>query len=119
MIYHEIEVIMPTVKGMNAEGNRNRGFLDTLVWNECASRWHTKNLEYNCPFRWHITQPIHECVLRSDLAQNVFAAINGKLARVRSRLDPRATLRRLFLAQLRFYPLTTQKADVHHSYDAH
>ncbi|RBP83367.1 phosphoribosylamine--glycine ligase [Marinomonas rhizomae] len=83
------EVIMPTVKGMNAEGNRYRGFLYAGVM--IAPDGTPKTLEYNCRFGDPETQPIM-MRLRSDLAQMCLAAINGKLDTIEADWDPRASL---------------------------
>ncbi|SBS33273.1 Phosphoribosylamine--glycine ligase [Marinomonas spartinae] len=83
------EVIMPTVKGMNAEGNRYRGFLYAGVM--IAPDGTPKTLEYNCRFGDPETQPIM-MRLRSDLAKMCLAAINGELDTVEADWDPRASL---------------------------
>ena len=83
------EVIMPTVKGMNAEGNRYRGFLYAGVM--VAADGTPKTLEYNCRFGDPETQPIM-MRLRSDLAKMCLAAINGELDTVEADWDPRASL---------------------------
>lgn len=83
------EVIMPTVKGMNAEGNRYRGFLYAGVM--IAADGTPKTLEYNCRFGDPETQPIM-MRLRSDLVKMCLAAVNGKLDTVKADWDPRASL---------------------------
>lgn len=83
------EVIMPTVKGMNAEGNRYRGFLYAGVM--VAPDGTPKVLEYNCRFGDPETQPIM-MRLQSDLAEMCLAAIAGKLDQVEAKWDPRASL---------------------------
>lgn len=71
------EVIMPTVKGMNAEGNRYRGFLYAgIMVGEDGTPF---VLEYNCRFGDPETQPIM-MRLESDLPQLCLSAINGELS---------------------------------------
>ncbi len=101
------EVIMPTVKGMNAEGNRYRGFLYAGVM--IAPDGTPKTLEYNCRFGDPETQPIM-MRLRSDLAQMCLAAVNGKLDTVEPDWDPRASLGVVLAAG--GYPADYPKGDV-------
>lgn len=101
------EVIMPTVKGMNAEGNRYRGFLYAGVM--IAPDGTPKTLEYNCRFGDPETQPIM-MRLRSDLAQMCLAAVNGKLDTVEADWDPRASLGVVLAAG--GYPADYAKGDV-------
>ena len=101
------EVIMPTVKGMNAEGNRYRGFLYAGVM--IAPDGTPKTLEYNCRFGDPETQPIM-MRLRSDLAQMCLAAVNGKLDTVEADWDPRASLGVVLAAG--GYPADYPKGDV-------
>lgn len=101
------EVIMPTVKGMNAEGNRYRGFLYAGVI--IAPDGTPKTLEYNCRFGDPETQPIM-MRLRSDLAQMCLAAVNGKLDTVEADWDPRASLGVVLAAG--GYPADYAKGDV-------
>ena len=101
------EVIMPTVKGMNAEGNRYRGFLYAGVM--IAPDGTPKTLEYNCRFGDPETQPIM-MRLRSDLAQMCLAAINGKLDTIEADWDPRASLGVVLAAG--GYPADYPKGDV-------
>ncbi|RBO83540.1 phosphoribosylamine--glycine ligase [Marinomonas aquiplantarum] len=101
------EVIMPTVKGMNAEGNRYRGFLYAGVM--VAPDGTPKVLEYNCRFGDPETQPIM-MRLRSDLAQMCLSAIAGKLDTVQADWDPRASLGVVLAAG--GYPADYAKGDV-------
>lgn len=101
------EVIMPTVKGMNAEGNRYRGFLYAGVM--VAADGTPKTLEYNCRFGDPETQPIM-MRLRSDLAKMCLAAINGQLDSVEADWDPRASLGVVLAAG--GYPADYPKGDV-------
>lgn len=70
------DVIMPTVKGMNAEGNYYRGFLYAGLMID--PQGNTKVLEYNCRFGDPETQPIM-MRLTSDLVEHCLAACNGTL----------------------------------------
>jgi phosphoribosylamine--glycine ligase len=83
------EVIMPTVKGMMAEGNRYRGFLYAGVM--VAQDGTPKVLEYNCRFGDPETQPIL-MRLQSDLASMCQAAIDGTLDTVTAQWDERASV---------------------------
>ncbi|MGR0277581.1 phosphoribosylamine--glycine ligase [Marinomonas dokdonensis] len=107
------EVIMPTVKGMNAEGNRYRGFLYAGVM--VASDGTPKVLEYNCRFGDPETQPIM-MRLRSDLAKMCLAAIQGELDSVEADWDPRASLGVVLAAG--GYPADYAKGDIITGYDA-
>ncbi|MBJ7539138.1 phosphoribosylamine--glycine ligase [Marinomonas transparens] len=101
------EVIMPTVKGMNDEGNRYRGFLYAGVM--VAADGTPKVLEYNCRFGDPETQPIM-MRLRSDLAEMCLAAVNGKLDSIEADWDPRASLGVVLAAG--GYPADYVKGDV-------
>jgi len=101
------EVIMPTVKGMNAEGNRYRGFLYAGVM--VAADGTPKTLEYNCRFGDPETQPIM-MRLRSDLAKMCLAAIHGELDSVEADWDHRASLGVVLAAG--GYPADYPKGDV-------
>lgn len=107
------EVIMPTVKGMNAEGNRYRGFLYAGVM--VAPDGTPKVLEYNCRFGDPETQPIM-MRLRSDLVAMCLAAINGELGSVAADWDPRASLGVVLAAG--GYPDAYNKGDAISGYDA-
>ncbi|GAB3484730.1 phosphoribosylamine--glycine ligase [Marinomonas epiphytica] len=106
------EVIMPTVKGMNAEGNRYRGFLYAGVM--VAQDGTPKVLEYNCRFGDPETQPIM-MRLRSDLAKMCLAAVNGELDKVSADWDPRASLGVVLAAG--GYPASYAKGDEITGYD--
>ena len=101
------EVIMPTVQGMNNEGNRYRGFLYAGVM--VAADGTPKVLEYNCRFGDPETQPIL-MRLRSDLVELCLAAINGTLADAEALWDPRASLGVVLAAG--GYPDNYPKGDV-------
>ena len=83
------EVILPTVRGMLAEGNRYRGFLyaGLMIGRDGRARV----LEYNCRFGDPETQPIM-MRLRSDLVALCLAACHGTLETQRTDWDSRASL---------------------------
>ena len=70
-------VIHPTVRGMNAEGNRYRGFLYAGLMIDRDGQ--PKVIEYNCRFGDPETQPIL-MRLQSDLVELCLSAISGKLS---------------------------------------
>lgn len=83
------EVIMPTVRGMAAEGNRYVGFLyaGLMITADGAP----KVIEFNCRFGDPETQPIM-LRLRSDLDSLCDAAIDGVLATQEARWDIRPAM---------------------------
>ncbi len=83
------EVILPTVRGMAAEGNTYTGFLYAGLM--IAADGTPKVLEYNCRFGDPETQPIL-MRLRSDLGVLCEAALDGQLDTVEAEWDPRAAL---------------------------
>ena len=101
------EVIIPTVKGMAAEGTKYTGFLYAGVM--IADDGTPNVLEYNCRFGDPETQPIM-MRLQSDLIELCNAAIDGKLDTVKVSWDKRAALG-VVLAS-RGYPANTSKGDV-------
>ena len=101
------EVIYPTVRGMNAEGNRYRGFLYAGIM--VAPDGTPKVLEYNCRFGDPETQPIM-MRLQSDLVELCLAAVNGELANRQTDWDPRPALGVVLAAG--GYPNDYRKGDV-------
>jgi phosphoribosylamine--glycine ligase len=81
------EVILPTVRGMAAEGNT--GFLYAGLMIDAAGN--PKVIEYNCRFGDPETQPIM-LRLQSDLTLLCDAALDRKLDQVEARWDPRPAL---------------------------
>ena len=83
------QIIMPTVRGMNAEGNRYRGFLyaGLMIGADRVPRV----LEYNCRFGDPETQPIL-MRLQSDLVELCLAACDGELASKTAQWDVRSSL---------------------------
>jgi phosphoribosylamine--glycine ligase len=83
------QVILPTVRGMAAEGHPYTGFLYAGVMIDAQGI--PKVLEFNCRFGDPETQPIL-MRLRSDLVDLVEAALAGRLDQVAADWDPRAAL---------------------------
>jgi phosphoribosylamine--glycine ligase len=83
------EVIMPTIRGMAAEGNRYVGFLyaGLMISADGAPRV----IEFNCRFGDPETQPIM-LRLQSELEGLCEAAIDGTLATQEARWDPRPSM---------------------------
>ena len=83
------DIILPTVKGMNAEGNRYRGFLYAGLM--IGADGVAKVLEYNCRFGDPETQPVM-MRLQSDLVELCLAACQGELDSKSTQWDQRASL---------------------------
>ena len=101
------EVISPTLLGMQAEGNRYRGFLYAGVM--ISPDGIPTVLEFNCRFGDPETQPIM-MRLQSDLVDLCEAAIDGNLAAQRPLWDSRIALGVVLAAK--GYPATPAKGDV-------
>lgn len=83
------QVIYPTVKGMDQEGNRYQGFLYAGLMIDQAGN--PKVIEFNCRFGDPETQPIM-MRLQSDLVALCLAGANGELAGKDSLWDERPAL---------------------------
>jgi phosphoribosylamine--glycine ligase len=83
------EVILPTIRGMAAEGNRYTGFLYAGLM--ISPDGEPKVIEFNCRFGDPETQPIM-LRLRSDLLALCQAAVDGALAGMRADWDPRPAM---------------------------
>jgi phosphoribosylamine--glycine ligase len=83
------DIILPTVRGMNAEGNRYRGFLYAGLMIDADGIANV--VEYNCRFGDPETQPIM-MRLQSDLVELCLAACEGKLDSLTTQWDPRSSL---------------------------
>jgi len=83
------QIIMPTVRGMNAEGARYTGFLYAGLMIDDQGQ--AKVLEYNCRFGDPETQPIM-MRLKSDLVELCLAACEGRLAGKSADWDQRFSL---------------------------
>lgn len=80
------EVICPTVRGMEAEGNSYTGFLYAGLM--ISADGTPKVIEYNCRFGDPETQPIM-MRLQSDLNELCLSAINKTLDQQETQWDPR------------------------------
>ncbi len=100
------EVILPTLRGMAADGVPYTGFLyaGLMITPDGA----VKTLEFNCRMGDPETQPIM-MRLRSNLAQVLLAATRGELDRVQLDWDPRVALGVVMAAA--GYPLDPRKGD--------
>ncbi len=83
------EVILPTVKGMAAEGLPYTGFLYAGLM--IMADGTPKVIEYNCRFGDPETQPIM-LRMRSDLVAHCLAALEGRLDTETAEWDERASL---------------------------
>jgi phosphoribosylamine--glycine ligase len=100
------EVIAPTLRGMQAEGRRYRGFLYAGLM--IAPDGSPKVLEFNCRFGDPETQPIL-MRLRSDLVDLCESALDGRLDGIHAEWDPRVALGVVLAAG--GYPGTVIKGD--------
>jgi len=101
------EVIMPTVRGMAAEGNEYTGFLYAGLM--IMADGTPKVIEYNCRFGDPETQPIM-LRLKSSLADLCMAAIERRLDQVSIEWDPRPAVGVVMAAG--GYPGDYRKGDV-------
>ncbi|HSX92877.1 MAG TPA: phosphoribosylamine--glycine ligase [Hydrogenophaga sp.] len=100
------EVILPTLRGMKADGIPYTGFLyaGLMITPDGA----VKTLEFNCRMGDPETQPIM-MRLRSHFAQVLLAATRGELDRVQLDWDPRVALGVVMAAA--GYPFDPRKGD--------
>ena len=101
------EVIMPTVKGMQADGIPYTGFLYAGLMITPDGK--IKTLEFNCRMGDPETQPIM-ARLRSDLVHTLNQAVDGKLNEVELEWDRRTALGVVLAAHN--YPDTPRYGDV-------
>ena len=101
------EVILPTVRGMEMEGNTFTGFLYAGLMIDRQQG--VKVLEFNCRMGDPETQPIM-MRLKSDFASIVEHAIDGTLDQVAAEWDRRTALGVVLAAA--HYPDTPRKGDV-------
>ncbi len=101
------EVIEPTLKGMESEGERYTGFLYAGVMVD--AKGNPRVLEFNCRFGDPETQPIL-MRLKTDLADLIEAAIDGRLDQVSADWDPRVALGVVLAAG--GYPMEYRKGDL-------
>ncbi len=107
------EVVMPTVRGMAAEGHPFTGFLYAGLMIDASGA--PKVIEFNVRFGDPETQPVM-LRLKSDLLELVEAALDGRLDAVQALWDPRPSLGVVMAAQ--HYPGTPKLGDVIHGLDA-
>ena len=90
-VFHRVmdEVILPTVRGMAAEGLPYTGFLYAGLM--IGSDGTPRIIEYNCRFGDPETQPIM-LRMQSDLVAHCLAALEGRLDGERALWDDRASL---------------------------
>ncbi|CAI1233891.1 phosphoribosylamine--glycine ligase [Serratia fonticola] len=103
------QVIWPTVRGMEAEGNTYVGFLYAGLM--IAEDGQPKVIEFNCRFGDPETQPIM-LRLRSDLVELCLAGAEGKLDEKTSEWDERPALGVVLAAG--GYPADYRQGDVIH-----
>lgn len=101
------QVMLPTARGMIAEGHRYRGFLYAGLM--IAEDGSLKVLEFNCRFGDPETQPIL-MRLNSDLVELCIAACQGELAQQKADWDSRAAVGVVMAAG--GYPDDYRKGDV-------
>ena len=101
------EVIMPTVKGMEADGIPYTGFLYAGLM--IAPDGKLKTLEFNCRMGDPETQPIM-ARLRSDLVNALDHAVDGRLNEVELEWDRRTALGVVLAAHN--YPETPRNGDM-------
>ena len=100
------EIILPTLRGMAAEGMPFTGFLyaGLMIGADGAPR----TIEFNCRFGDPETQPIM-CRLDSDLADLVQAALTGRLNEARTEWKPQTAVGVVLAAA--GYPDAPRKGD--------
>lgn len=101
------QVMLPTARGMIAEGYRYRGFLYAGLM--IAEDGSLKVLEFNCRFGDPETQPIL-MRLNSDIVELCLAACQGELAQQKADWDDRAAVGVVMAAG--GYPDAYRKGDV-------
>jgi phosphoribosylamine--glycine ligase len=101
------EVILPTIRGMRAEGVPYTGFLYAGLMIDASGT--PRVLEFNCRFGDPETQPVM-LRLASDLVALVEAALDGELDTVSAEWDARAALGVVLAAG--GYPGSYNKGDV-------
>ncbi|MBR9754898.1 MULTISPECIES: phosphoribosylamine--glycine ligase [unclassified Cobetia] len=107
------EIILPTVRGMAAEGHPYTGFLYAGLMIDAQGA--PKIIEYNCRFGDPETQPIM-VRLKSDLVALCLAAEDGRLDTQACEWDSRAAVGVVLAAG--GYPASYRKGDVISGFDA-
>ena len=101
------EIILPTIKGMKADGIPYTGFLYAGLMIDANG--HPKTLEFNCRLGDPETQPIL-MRLKSDLFDVLWAATSEKLDQLELQWDRRAALGVVMAAH--GYPMNPRKGDL-------
>ena len=101
------EIILPVVKGMQADGHPYRGFLYAGLMIDDSGAPYT--IEFNCRFGDPETQPIM-CRLQSDLVELIEAALDGRLDTVTAEWRDQAAVGVVLAAA--GYPQDPRKGDV-------
>ena len=101
------EIILPVVKGMQADGHPYRGFLYAGLMIDDRGAPYT--IEFNCRFGDPETQPIM-CRLQSDLVELIEAALDGRLDTVTAEWRDQAAVGVVLAAA--GYPQDPRKGDV-------
>jgi phosphoribosylamine--glycine ligase len=101
------QVMLPTIRGMAAEGNAFTGFLYAGLM--IGADGVPKVLEFNVRFGDPETQPVM-CRLRSDLVALCQAALDGRLDTIETEWDPRPALGVVMAAG--GYPAGYRRGDV-------
>ena len=101
------EIILPVVKGMQADGHPYRGFLYAGLMIDDSGAPYT--IEFNCRFGDPETQPIM-CRLQSDLVELIEAALDGRLDTVTAEWRDQAAVGVVLAAT--GYPQDPRKGDV-------
>ncbi|WP_274571652.1 phosphoribosylamine--glycine ligase [Neisseria leonii] len=101
------EIILPTVRGMKADGNEFTGFLYAGLMIDAAGA--PRTIEFNCRFGDPETQPVMSR-LDSDLAELVAAALARRLDSVEARWKEETAVGVVLAAQN--YPDSPKKGDV-------
>ncbi len=101
------EIILPTIRGMEADGIPFTGFLYAGLM--IAPDGSVKTLEFNCRMGDPETQPIM-MRLQSDLAEVLLAATEERLDQISLEWDPRFAMGVVLAAA--GYPMSPRKGDV-------
>ena len=107
------EIILPTIRGMKADGIEFTGFLYAGLMIDADGA--PRTIEFNCRFGDPETQPIMSR-LDSDLVDLVEAALNRKLDSASAQWKPQTSVGVVLAAQN--YPDTPKKGDIIHGIDA-
>ncbi len=107
------EIILPTIRGMKADGIEFTGFLYAGLMIDAADA--PRTIEFNCRFGDPETQPIMSR-LDSDLVDLIEAALQRKLNSASAQWKPQTAVGVVLAAQN--YPDTPKKGDIIHGIDA-